>query len=137
MNTKDIPGSVREIAERLAQPRPMRRGSLSVRFVKCNKLGCACAKDPEARHGPYTSVVRTVGKKTRSRRFPAAQTEVLRRQIDAGKNFRKEIEAYWQSCEQWADEELEATEAISQEDTKKRASKRPSKRKSLPRSKHS
>lgn len=137
MATDDMPQSVHEIASRLAEPKPMRRGSLSVRYVKCNKPGCACADDPEARHGPYTSVVRTIDGKTQSRRVPAGQTDVLRQQIEAGQLFRKEVEAYWQACEQWADEELDSAEAASQETAKKGASKRPSKRKSSQRSKNS
>ncbi len=137
MATDDMPQSVHEIASRLAEPKPMRRGSLSVRYVKCNKPGCACADDPEARHGPYTSVVRTIDGKTQSRRVPAGQTDVLRQQIEAGKLFRKEVEAYWQACEQWADGELDSAEATLQETAKKGASKRPSKRKSSQRSKNS
>lgn len=40
----DVPAPVRELARCLAQPAPMRRGSLSVRYLKCNKPGCACAR---------------------------------------------------------------------------------------------
>ncbi len=131
MPSADVPPPVREVVSRLAEPKPMRRGSLSVRYVKCNKPGCACADDPEARHGPYTSVVRTIGGKTRSRRVPAAQADVLRQQIETGQRFRKEVEAYWQACEQWADAELDsAAEATSHGLAKKGASKKPSKRKS-------
>ncbi len=137
MPNNDVPSSVREIVTRLAEPKPMRRGSLSVRYVKCNKPGCPCADDPEARHGPYTSVVRTIGGRTQSRLVPAAQTDVLRRQIEAGQQFRKEIEAYWRACEQWADEELDSSEGTSQEVAKKGGSKRPSRRKSSRRSKRS
>ena len=137
MPNKDAPLPVREIANRLAKPTPMRRGSLSVRYVKCNKPGCACADDPEARHGPYTSVVRTVDGLTRSRRVPAAQTDVLQQQIEAGHRFRKEVEADRQACDQWADEELDHFEAISQEIAKKGASKKSSKRRSSRRSKGS
>ena len=120
MPNDDVPPPVREIAGRFAQPEPMRRGSLSVRYVKCNKPGCACAVDPEARHGPYTSVVRTIGGRTRSRLVPAAQADVLRQQIEAGQHFRKDVEAYWQACEQWADAELDSAEASSQEVAKKK-----------------
>ena len=42
-NLIDIPAQVREWARRLATPKPMRRGSLSVRSLRCNKPGCACA----------------------------------------------------------------------------------------------
>jgi hypothetical protein len=66
---------------------------------------------------------------------PAAQAPVVRQQIEAGQEFRKHVEAYWQACEQWADAEIEAPEAASQEAAKKGASKRPSRRKSSPKSK--
>ena len=46
MPSDDVPPSVREVASRLAEPKPMRRGSLSVRYVKCNKPGSSCAEDP-------------------------------------------------------------------------------------------
>jgi len=137
MPNNDVPPPVHEIASRLAEPKPMRRGSLSVRYVKCNKPGCPCVDDPEARHGPYTSVVRTIGGRTRSRLVPAAQADVLRRQIEAGQQFRKEVEAYWQACEQWADAELDSAEGTSQKVAKKGGSEKPSMRKSSQRSKGS
>ena len=136
-NPIDIPAPVREWVRRLAAPKPMRRGSLSVRSLRCNKPGCACATDPDARHGPYTSVVRTVAGRTRSRLVPAAQAELLREQVQAGQHFRKAVEAYWQACEDWADGQLEAAQATSTEAAKKGASKRPSKPRSSPRSKRS
>ena len=137
MPSADVPPAVREVASRLAEPKPMRRGSLSVRYVKCNKPGCACADDPKARHGPYTSVVRTIGGRTQSRLVPAAQADVLRQQIEEGQHFRKDVEAYWQACEQWADAELDSAEATSRRVAKKRGSKKPSTRKSSRRSKGS
>ena len=137
MPDDDRPDAVQKAAGRLAEAKPMRRGSLSVRYIKCHKPGCQCADDPEARHGPYTSVVRTVNGKTQSRRVPAAQTEMLRRQIEAGQRFRRDVEAYWQACEQWADAELDAAEATSEGVAKKGASKKSSRRKSSPRSRPS
>jgi hypothetical protein len=59
MSDARVPAAVLELAHRLAQPRAMRRGWLSVRYLRCNRPGCRCAHRPEARHGPYTSVVRT------------------------------------------------------------------------------
>ena len=38
---------------------------------------------------------------------PAAQADVLRRQLEAGQHFRKDVEAYWEACDQWADAEIE------------------------------
>jgi hypothetical protein len=132
----EIPTHVRELARRLAEAKPMRRGSLSVRYLKCNKAGCGCADDAQARHGPYTSVVRTVGGKSRSRTVPAAQAPVLRQHVEAGQQFRKDIEAYWQACERWSDAELDAAQAASEtEVAKKGGSKKRSPVKSPPKSK--
>ena len=134
----DVPAAVRDLARRLAEPKPMRRGTLAVRFLRCNKLGCACAERADARHGPYHSVVRVVEGKTRSRHVPAEQAELLRQQVQAGQQFRQEVDAYWQACEQWADAQLDAPEAASETGAaKKRGSKRRSRARSLPRSKRS
>ncbi len=37
---QEVPPRLRELAAQLAMPRPMRRGSLSERYVKCSKPGC-------------------------------------------------------------------------------------------------
>ena len=130
-----IPPRVAELAAQLAQPRPMRRGSLSVRYVKCNKPGCPCAERLDARHGPYTSVVRTVSARTKSRSVSAEQGPLLRAQVEAGQQFRRQVESYWQASETWADAMLDAPKAASQEAAKKKGSEKPSRRKPPPRSK--
>ena len=132
--TPDVPAPVRALTARIADARPMRRGSLSERYVKCSKPGCACAERPTARHGPYYSLTRTVGGRTQSRFVPAAQTARVREQIAAGQQFRREVDAVWEACEQWADAELDAPEAASHEAAKKGASPRRSKPRSSPRS---
>ena len=123
----DIPAAVRDLARHLAEPRPMRRGSLAVRYMKCNKPGCLCATRPDARHGPYYSVVRVVAGKTCSRHVPAAHGDRLRQQVQAGQQFRQHLETYWRVCEQWADAQLDAPQAASHEAVKKGASTRRSK----------
>ena len=120
--------------EALGPPQPMRRGSLSERYMKCSKPGCACGDSPDARHGPYFSLTRGVEGRTQSRLIAGDQAEVVRQQIEAGQHFRQRIESYWQACERWADGELGTPEAASNEAAKKRASKRSSRPKSLPRS---
>jgi hypothetical protein len=116
----------------------MRRGSLSERYMKCSKPGCACAEDPDARHGPYFSLTRGVQGSTRSRLVSAEQAQLVHSQIEAGQEFRKHVEEYWQACERWADAQLDTPEAaFSQEAAKKGGSKRPSRRRSSPRSKRS
>ena len=104
-----VPANVRSLAARLAELRPMRRGSLSERYVKCNKPGCACGQDPQARHGPYHSLTRTVGGQTRSQWVPADQAVRIREQIAAGQQFRQQVEALWAACEQWAADESTTT----------------------------
>ena len=137
MPDSDAPPRVQELAHQLAEPKAMRRGSVSIRYVKCNKPGCPCAERADARHGPYVSVVRVVTGKTQSRWVLPGQVATLRRQVEAGQQFRKDVAAYWQACEQWADAQLDAPEAASQEAAKKGASKRRSKPRSSPRSKRS
>ena len=128
-----VPDAVGAMA-RLADPRPMRRGSLSERAMKCGRKECRCQQDPQARHGPYYSLTRAEGGSTRSRYLTAAQAVVARQQVEAGQEFRTHVEAYWQACEQWADAQLDAAEAVSQETAQKGASKRRSKRRSSARS---
>jgi hypothetical protein len=89
----------------------MRRGSVNERRMKCGQANCACQGDPKARHGPYYTLTQAAGGKTRSRYVVAEQVPVLRRQIEAGREFRQQVEAYWDACEQWADAELEQTQA--------------------------
>ena len=136
-DTNDIPAAVREALAALVEPRPMRRGSFSERFMKCNKPGCPCAENPEARHGPYFSLTRGVAGSTRSRLLSSEQAQVARSQVEAGQQFRKDVEVYWQACEAWGDAQLDATQAASHEAAKKRGSKNPSTRKSRRRSKRS
>ena len=114
----------------------MRHGSLSERTIKCSKPGCACAKDPKARHGPYHSLTHAVGGKTRSRFLTAEQADLVRRQIHAGREFRGRVDALWEACETWADGQLEDL-AASFEEAKKGGSKRTSKVKSFRKSKRS
>jgi Family of unknown function (DUF6788) len=133
----DVPPAVRDLATRLAEPRPMRRGSLSERAMKCGQAGCGCQHDPQARHGPYLSLTRVEAGKTQSRYVGAAQAALAREQVEAGKQFRAHVEAYWRACEQWADAQLDAPEAAAPEGIKKRASEKPLRRRSSPRSKRS
>jgi len=132
-----VPEKVRSLASQLAEPRSMRRGSVSERYVKCNKAGCPCADRTDARHGPYYSVSRVVKGRTKSRWLDAEQARQVREQVATGQKFRKLVEAYWQACEQWADGQLEDSEAASHEAAKKGASKQRSKSRSSARSKRS
>jgi hypothetical protein len=132
----DFPPRVRQLATELADAKPMRRGSLSERMIKCSKPGCACAQDAKARHGPYYSLTHAVEGKTHSHFLTAEQADLVRRQIEAGRQFRGRVDALWEACEQWADREL-ADLSASSEEAKKGGSKRISRTRSPKRSKPS
>ena len=137
MPIEPIPEPIRELATALAEPRPMRRGSVSERRMKCGRKECRCQHDPQARHGPYYSLTRAEGGKTHSRYLAPEQAALAQGQVEEGQRFRRRLEAYWQACEQWADAQLASPEAASPEAAKKGASPRRSKRRSSPRSKRS
>ena len=138
MPREPVPTVVRKLAKELAEPRPIRRGSVSERYMKCGYKECRCQHDRQARHGPYFSLTRAEGGKTRSRYLTAERAALARQQVEAGQEFRKLVERYWQACEQWGDTQLEASsEAASQEASQKGASKPRSQSRSSPRSKRS
>ncbi len=118
----------------LGPPRPMRRGSLTERYQKCGKKSCQCHIDLDARHGPYYSLTRAGGGKTKTIHLRADEAKVVRSQVEAGRGFRRELEDYWQACEQCADEEIVALRSDSADTVEKggsgRRSKQGSKRKS-------
>jgi hypothetical protein len=124
------------LTTQLADPIPMRRGSLTERTVKCRRPGCPCQDRPEARHGPYFSLTRAVGGKTQTRLIPAAAVETVRRQIESGRQFRDATELYWAACERLADAEL-AQGALAAAAGEKGGSVRRSRRKLRGRSRRS
>ena len=78
MPREPIPTVVRKLAKELAEPTPMRRGSVSERFMKCGQKECRCQHDPQARHGPYFTLTRSEEGKTRSRYLSAEQAALAR-----------------------------------------------------------
>jgi len=128
--SNEIPNGVRRSTISISEPKPMRRGSLSERYVKCSKPGCACAKDAEARHGPYYSLTRPVKGKTSSRFVTDEQAAIIREQIAAGQQFRKAVEQYWEVCEQWADALLDKQSESLEGEAQKGGSRRRYRRRS-------
>ena len=136
-DSPSVPSAVRQLAAQLSEPKPMRRGSLSERYVKCSKPGCPCAERPQARHGPYDSLTRAVAGRTQSRFLSAEQAAIVRRQVAAGRQFRQQVDAYWDACERWADAQLDTPEVAAQAAAQKGGSPRPSRRRSSKRSRRS
>ena len=75
------------------------------------------------------SLTRAVGGKTQSRYLTAEQADLARQQIEAGHQFRNRVDAVWEVCEQWADNQL-ADVPTSSGEAKKGGSRRISKTKS-------
>jgi hypothetical protein len=137
MDHAPFPTRLRQLASELAQPKPMRRGSLSERTIKCGKAGCPCAEDPKARHGPYFSLTRAVQGKTHSRFLSPEQAAIARQQIEAGHEFRIKLETFWEGCEAWANSVLKDSATASTREAEKGGSRRTSPRKSPRKSKPS
>jgi hypothetical protein len=133
----DVPSSVRELAAVLSQPKPMRRGSVSERTMKCGKASCPCQEDPKARHGPYYSLTRPMAGKTHSRYLSPEQAELAQQQIEQGHTFVEQMEQYREACEQWADAQLEPSPAATKEAAEKGGFKTTFKTKSSRKSKRS
>ncbi len=131
-----VPPRVLQLSVALSQPKPMRRGSLNQRRMKCGQASCRCQRDPRARHGPYYTLTQAVEGQTRSRYVSEEQVPVIQRQIEAGREFRRHVEACWEACEQWADAELGRAQEAA-EAAEKRGSPRASKARSAKRSKRS
>ena len=127
-----VPADVAAALAALGEPRPMRRGALTTRLMKCGQPSCPCHRDAAARHGPYTEWSRVVGGRRRSRYLSPEQAHRVRAQIAAGLGFRRSVERLWEAAERWADAEL--SPEASQETAEKGGSGTSSGRRSKPRS---
>jgi hypothetical protein len=126
-----------ELKARMAEVGDLRPGSLVERYRRCGKAGCHCAGKGEAGHGPSWSLTREVGGKTVTRVIPARAVAQTREQIAEHRRFRALVREMVETSERLCDAKLEAGEATSDEAAKKGGSKRPSTRKSRPRSRRS
>jgi len=131
-----VPSRIAQLVAAFSHPEPIRRGSLYERRMKCGQAGCACQHDPKAAHGPYFTLTQKVEGKTHSRYISPEQAPAVRRQIESGRQFRERVEAYWEACERWADEQLEAI-PVSAEEAEKGGSPRTWKARSSRKSKRS
>jgi len=94
----------------LAEPKPMRRGSLSERMSSAASPG-ALAPTTRCSSWPYFSLTR--GYKADHSRFltPAqARSPAADR---AGQEFRAKLDTLWEGCEAWADSQLQGSSAAS------------------------
>lgn len=62
------------------------KGSVMTLYRTCGKPGCACAKDKQARHGPYLVWTKKVKGKTVTRNLTESQARKCRQAIE---NFQR------------------------------------------------
>lgn len=118
-----LPADMQSLVDSIPALLPMRRGSVSERYVKCGKATCACRADASARHGPYFSWTRVIEGVTHSRLLSPTQAEVVRRQVASGGEFRKIVEQFWDAAERLADQEIENATDASNETAEKGGSR--------------
>jgi hypothetical protein len=69
-----------------------RRGSIVWVRVRCGKKTCACATDPDKRHGPYALWTRKVGGKTVSERIRAIHVPLLEEWLENARELDRLLE---------------------------------------------
>src|SRR3990172_481383 len=60
------------------------KGSIVERHMVCGNRGCACRRDPSARHGPYYQWTRKLRGKTESVWIPVPLLELCREWVENG-----------------------------------------------------
>ena len=102
----------RQIAAKLLELQPMRQGWVGQRRMKCGKKNCPCQHDKKARHGPYFTLT-TPGQgkaKTKTQYLTEKAAHIARQQIEAQKEFRRQIKELMAAAQRWADDELQAAQ---------------------------
>lgn len=85
------------LAARLAAIGFIWPGSIQIQWIKCGKPGCACAHNPQARHGPYVHWTTKRNGRTVCRLLHSPETELLtewvenRREMDRILSEMKQI----------------------------------------------
>jgi hypothetical protein len=86
----------RELTTRLEKIGFIWGGSIQTQWVRCGKPGCACAENPENRHGPYVYWTTKKQGRTVTRLLHSPEAEVLAEWV---KN-RQEVDRILQEMKQ-------------------------------------
>lgn len=70
----------------------MRRGTLTERYVRCNKSGCRCNRAEDAGHGPNYHLTYKEKGKTRTETIQPGQVDRVREQLTNHQRFRELIQ---------------------------------------------
>jgi hypothetical protein len=90
----EVQERIGEIHHVLSEMQYLSSGTLQKRFKRCGKPGCRCAKDPDARHGPYYEWSYLKGDKLRHRTLTPKQAELMRLAIENHEKLKKLIKAW-------------------------------------------
>ena len=82
---RSAPERIAQLKERLCDFDFVCSGTLVKTMKTCGKAGCRCARDPEARHGPYNEWAYMKAGKQVHRSVSPEQAKLLRQAI---KNYR-------------------------------------------------
>jgi len=100
---EDYEGEHRALAERLSQIGFLWAGSINHRYLKCGNPRCACRKDPEARHGPYTYWSTKKAGKTISRKLSVDEAQLLEQWIANRQELKQIVDSMMAVSEQAID----------------------------------
>ena len=106
----DCRQEVRQIAAELAQIARTGKvlpGSITERYTRCGRPGCACQADPPRRHGPYWQWTRKLANKTVGGYLGKEQASEYQRWIENDRRLRELVNR----LEQIGIEHLEADQS--------------------------
>jgi hypothetical protein len=78
-----------ELVHRFSIPPDLLPGSLSLTHRRCGQPTCHCASDPQGH--PVWSLTFMAGGKKRVERIPNEWVEEVRRQVEAGREFKEAV----------------------------------------------
>jgi hypothetical protein len=116
---QDLMAKREQILATITQFSEFRPGSLVMRYRKCGKPYCHCAKPGERGHGPSYSLTRSVKGKTVTKIIPKEAVTVTRQQIQEYHRFQKIIGELVDTNEKICDLQLDEKKQASREAKKK------------------
>ena len=108
----------RDLAERLSRIGFLWPGSINHRYLKCGKPRCACRKDPEARHGPYTYWSTKKAGKTLSRKLSVHEAQLIEQWIANRQELKQIVDRMMAVSQQATDLLLKQKKAEENRDQK-------------------
>ena len=131
-NVEELKKRRQEIHTKISGISDLRPGSLVGRYRKCGKPNCHCADEHSPGHGPSWSLTRKVKGKTVTTIIPAHAVEQTKKQIAEYRCLRELTGELVEVSEKLCDAMLVDTAPLAGETGKKRALKKVSKKRLVP-----